>query len=81
MEWMYGWDKGDANGSPAAVMGNLRDSEEARERRNTGMVAGYISIKFNTQSIGVQTCLVWVQHKGLDVALTSLLKDLNGFWS
>lgn len=45
MEWMYGWHKGDANGSPAAVMGNLRESEEARERRNTGIVAGYISVR------------------------------------
>lgn len=33
---------GDANGSPAAVMGNLRERVEARERRNTGTVAGYI---------------------------------------
>jgi hypothetical protein len=45
MEWMYGWDVGDANGSPAAMMGNLRESVEARERRNTGTVAGYIWVR------------------------------------
>lgn len=44
MEWMYGCEDGDANGSPAAVMGNLRERVEARERRNTGTVAGYICV-------------------------------------
>lgn len=41
MEWMYGSDEGDAKGSPAALIGNLRESVAKRDRKNTGIVAGY----------------------------------------
>ena len=41
MEWMYGSDEGEAKGSPAVLTGNLRERVAKRDRRNTGIVAGY----------------------------------------
>ena len=41
MEWMYGNDEGEAKGSPAVLTGNLRERVAKRDRRNTGIMAGY----------------------------------------
>ena len=41
MEWMYGSDEGEAKGSPAVLIGNFRERVAKRDRRNTGIMAGY----------------------------------------
>jgi hypothetical protein len=82
MEWMYGWDVGDANGSPAAVIGNLRESVEARERRNTEVVAGYVRMgQIDSDSDETQVYLKRVKYKCLDITLALSFEDPDGFWS
>jgi len=62
-------------------MGNLRESVEARERKNTGIVAGYIQTsQMRSHSDAIQTCLMGIEYKCSDKALASLLQNLHGFW-
>jgi len=40
MEWMYGWEIRGAKGSPAELIGNLRESVTFKDLRKAGIMSG-----------------------------------------
>ena len=77
-EWMYGIEAGETYGSPADLIGNLRESVAESERKKGVIVAGCIHVHYQRIlhiKVGVSTHFEWIENKGLDESVAMRLKS------